>query len=122
MPRFLWVVIFALLVVRMGDAHLHLCLDGQEPRSAFHVADRGPHHHGSSGAETEHLDTDVSLTARMLSKIAKMDFDLPLFVVGALLLWALFALSARAPVAISRPTLATAAPAFLRPPLRGPPR
>jgi hypothetical protein len=121
MTPLLWVIAIALLAVRMTEVHWHLCFDGQEPRSSLHVGDRAAHHEPPEEAAT-HVDTNVSLTVEMLSKAAKLDSDLPLVILGALLLWALFDPRVRIFPAFRRPVPATAAPAFLRPPLRGPPR
>lgn len=118
--RILWVVAIALLAVRMTDAHLHMCLDGQEPRSSWHVGDRLPHHDSSEDAS--HNDTDVSLGTLLLLKAGKLDSDdFPLVLLGALVLWGFVAPGSRGVVTFDRTAPPIATPFFLRPPLRGPP-
>src|SRR3546814_11430117 len=46
----------ALLLGRVGEAHLHLCFDGKESPSSFHVFDIGLHH-SWSGIDSPHEDT-----------------------------------------------------------------
>lgn len=120
MTRLLWVVAIALLAVRMTDAHLHMCLDGQEPRSSWHVDDRGLHHEPSEG-NTDHVDTDVSLGVLLL-KAGKIDSDdLPLLLFAAVLLWAVLVPQRRGVLSFDTAAPANAPLFYLRPPLRGPP-
>lgn len=119
----LWVIAFAFLAVRMTEVHWHLCFDGQEPRSSVHIGESADDHHAPMGDAGEHVDTDVSLTGQMLTKVGKIDTDdLPLFLLGALLLCAFLARPSLLLPISRRPALVAAPPAFLRPPLRGPPR
>ncbi len=120
MTRVLWVVLIALLAVRMTDAHLHMCFDGQEPRSSLHVSDSGQHHDSTN--EANHVDTDVSLSVLVLLKAGKLDSnDLPLLLLGAFALWGLFAPRTRDVVPVASAVPVRALLFFLRPPLRGPP-
>jgi hypothetical protein len=116
----LWVVAFALLAVRVSDAHLHLCFDGQEPRNSLHVSGHAVHHAPTDHSD-EHIDADISLVATMAAKVAKIDSDDA----------AVLPVSAQTPRFFSLPTavlptyrtgFTLAIRAFLRPPLRGPPR
>lgn len=43
----LWVLAIAMLPVRIVNAHIHLCLDGQEPPTSVHFQDV-PTHHGDT--------------------------------------------------------------------------
>src|SRR5437868_14515610 len=65
----LWLLTFALLVARWGDAHLHLCFDGQEPVASVHVSDQASHHdsHETQDAQA-HNDTDVNAYGDALAK------------------------------------------------------
>jgi len=59
----LWLVSFALLAARISDAHVHLCFDGQEPRSSLHVSDHEPNCHTADGRRGSHQDQDIDLDA-----------------------------------------------------------
>lgn len=65
MTPLLWVIAFALLIVRTADAHVHLCFDGQEPRSSFHVSDPAPLCHKS---DDTHQDQDIDAFGAVLAK------------------------------------------------------
>lgn len=65
MTPLLWVVALALLAVRMADAHVHVCFDGQEPRSRIHVSDPAPFCHESDGT---HRDQDMDAQGAVLAK------------------------------------------------------
>ena len=120
-PRsWFWLILIAFLATRFVDAHVHLCLDGQEPPSAVHVNDGSVHndeHHEGS----EHADRDVDVFGAVLLKKVADPFDalIPALLLGLLL----FLLS---PHGVTLPR-ATAAPVplrslfLLKPPLRGPP-
>lgn len=83
MTPLLWVIAFALLCVRTADAHVHLCFDGQEPRSSLHVADRAPVCHKNDGT---HLDQDIdALGAVMAKKSADIDTLGPLPIAAVVL-------------------------------------
>ena len=121
MTSLLWVIAFAFVAVRMTEVHWHLCFDGLEPRSSVHVGDRAAHHESHDEGAVEHVDTDVPLTGQILAKLTKVDFDLPLAVLGAFLLWVVGEPRRVLPIA-RRIVPANTPPFFLRPPLRGPPR
>lgn len=85
----LWVALLALLVVRAGDAHLHLCLDGQsQQRSSVHVSDTSVVCDENEAAEGEHQDKDVNVFgAALAKKSADADvLDLPAILPVILLL------------------------------------
>lgn len=108
----------AILVVRVGGAHLHLCLDGQEQTSALHVgSDNLVHDQIESGPA--HQDYDVDLISNPLGKLAKVDFSL----IALLLAVTLLLLSGRRnePVPRLPVLLSFHSPARLRPPTCGPP-
>lgn len=84
MTWLLWVVAFALLIVRTADAHVHLCFDGQEPRSSLHVLDRTSGCHKTDGS---HQDKDVdALGAVAAKKSAQAESVGPLPFVNVVLL------------------------------------
>ena len=107
-----------LLLGRVGGAHLHLCLDGKEPPSSFHLFDNGLHH-GLSDMAVPHQDMDVAASGDLLSK-GKFEFDLPLALLAAFFLLGLPART-RQFVASPAPRAVLAAPLCLLPPSRGPP-
>ena len=114
--KLLWLLAIALLLVRVGEAHLHLCLDGQQQQSvAMHVED-APGDHEAGG----HNDVDVDLSVAPWVKKIGVD-ELPMIVFASILL----ALLLPSPQGTSRPAqllIPNLAAAFnLRPPLRGPP-
>jgi len=114
--RLLALICVTLLIGRIGEAHLHFCLDGQEPSASLHLFDSVVHH-SSAGAMTVHDDTDVAITAEPLAK-KKFDWTPLLAALAALVVFAgaLRTYRVRGPACA-----APAAPAFERPPLRGPP-
>lgn len=106
-----------LLALRFGDAHLHLCFDGQEPAATMHVLDTGPEH--SPAVSGTHVDENIEMSADGLTKPSKLDIP-PLLVAGFLALLLIFA---RPSVPGPRRVGGTlpSDPAGLRPPSRGPP-
>ena len=121
LQRLLTLLCVLLLTVRVAGPHLHLCFDGQEAPASFDVLDIGLHH--AAGHSAPHQDTDVSLAVDGVSKTGKqLSFDdLPIVLLAALLAWILFQTPRRFVLPLL-PTLVPASPAFLRPPLRGPPQ
>jgi len=118
-PWLLTLLCFMLLVVRVGGAHLHLCFDGGEPPSSFHLIDHGLHH-GAPGMDAEHQDVDVTVTDDALAKFAKLDLDLSALLLAALVSWRLLR-APRQPAPEYRDPSSRPAARSLRPPLRGPP-
>ena len=109
-----------LLSARVGGAHLHLCFDGLEPPVSMHPADDSFDHHGP-GYSVAHHDEDISLIADAIAKSAKPKIDIPPMLLAALLLLVLVIRQTRTPLLRRRAVRATTAPAYLLPPLRGPP-
>lgn len=119
--RLLWLLAIALLLVRVGEAHLHLCLDGQQRQPvAMHVEDT-PTHTGLDASADGHNDVDVDLSVSPWVKKIGMD-ELPIIVFASVLLALLLPISRSTsrPAQFLVPDLAAAF--SLRPPLRGPPR
>lgn len=113
-------LVVALLGVRLGGAHVHLCFDGSEPPASVHYEDDVGSHHGEPGAPGNPGDVDISLAGELILKASKPSLDLPVALLGALILWLPIRVLAwrdpaprRAPVPL---------PLRLRlPPARGPP-
>ncbi len=121
------VVCLAFLLMRVGGAHLHVCLDGSEAPSAMHFADSGLHHteaepNGHAGGHDEdahHDDVEVNLASDLIAKLSSLDLPVIaglLFVVLALLPWVR---TPAPPTPVD--TRISRSPLHLRPPLRGPP-
>ena len=117
----LWLLAIALLPVRIANAHMHMCLDGQKPVVAYHVQDV-PTHNGTDTAGDGHSDRDVDASgaSATLNKLSDLDNNsLSLLAVYAIALL-LPAPESEAPQASS--SVVELTPAFdLRPPTRGPP-
>lgn len=121
-PRAFWlvaIICLAVLGVRIGGVHLHLCFDGNEPPSAVHVLD-GVHH--SDGSDSSHEDEDVAGAADVG---AKAEHSAGLLLIGLLATFAVLFLIPTIPICkkwhINRVTPNLTAFFFLHPPLRGPP-
>lgn len=116
-----WLILLvglAFLTASALQAHIHLCFDGQEPRSSLHVAD-GDHLGHHIGKSQTHTDVDVDPLGVALAKPQKA--DLPTLAFTAIRL----VLPTAVPEARRLPSLDTVAPRppprFLRPLLRAPP-
>ena len=106
----------ALLAGRVSGAHVHLCFDGTEPPSSFHLFDNGMHH-AAPDLSALHADVDVSLAGDLLSK-NKSGYDLPLLLLSC---GPLFRSRRRFAYPCLPSTGFPAPPLFLLPPPRGPP-
>ena len=121
LARTLWLLAIVALAVRVGDAHLHLCADGQEQRMSLHVADAPGQHHADE-ANAPHDDQDIEISAPTLfKKSVGADDDFPQALLVALLLILVLPVARRLLPAGDVDGLFFGAPFFLRPPLRGPP-
>lgn len=115
---FVWIVAIAMLGVRLGGIHMHLCFDGQEPPASLHVE----HEHGHDDyhhSEGTHQDQDVDLLAQVFFKKADLgELALPNSAFEAIAL-----LPIGHPLGPERLTTIqpTGPPHFVLPPLRGPP-
>jgi hypothetical protein len=125
-PRFLIALLcIAVLILRVGGAHLHLCFDGSEPPMSMHLGDSGVHHADETtdyaSVADEHADRDVLIGADALVKKPSGSFEIPLLAVLFGLL--LFYVVRRRDVLpdFSPPAQLSPVRAHLRPPLRGPP-
>ena len=111
----------AVLAVRLTDAHVHLCFDGQEAPASVHVADTSVHHDQDPEDGATHADQDIN---PFVGTIVKSDDDSqPLFawIVGTLLTIELLPPDHVVPAFARETPLATDPPFYLHPPLRGPP-
>jgi hypothetical protein len=126
MPRFrtssiglLTLLCILLVATRMSGVHMHFCLDGSEPPTTLHMEDAGIHHDDHD--DQNHSDIDVSLSSDTLVKSLGSHYDAPL------LLTLIFVFGAAVLTKLCRIHLDSLPPlhsqfAFIRPPLRGPPR
>ena len=114
-------VCVAVVALRIGGSHLHLCFDGGEPPLSLHLADSGQHH-GDEAATAPHSDQDVSIGSEALVKKSSAVLDLAALAFAfALLLFFLPRVRDPLPAFFAPPRLSPAR-TRLRPPLRGPPR
>jgi len=111
-------VLLAFTGARLADAHLHVCLDGNEPPVSVHAMD-GSVHNDAHHQEADHpQDTDVAwLDAALL----KAGLDADVFAVAAVwtLVLQIIADTPPRPEPLFTPLLRL--PAQFKPPLRGPP-
>lgn len=125
-PRLLIALLcVAVLLLRVGGAHLHLCFDGSEPPVSMHLGDSGVHHADDAGndgpAADGHADRDVGIGADALLKKPSGSVEIPvLAILCGLLLIYLARRRDALPVFIPAPKLSPVR-THLRPPLRGPP-
>ena len=80
------IAMLALLLVRIGDTHLHLCFDGLEAPTSVHFADASVHHDEEHPQGEAHADNDVDPFLGTVAKKADLDTDFALipllFVLG----------------------------------------
>ncbi len=118
----LWIAIISVAVLAMpvSGAHLHLCLDGNEPAATMHSTDDGVHHE-EGGASPVHRDVDVSVTSSALAKKLDGSFDLSGLVAVAFIVLRIPVERAVTAFPESTTPILIRSIAELRPPLRGPP-
>lgn len=117
MTPLLWVIAFALLIVRTADAHVHLCFDGQEPPSSVRMFDYTPDYDGTNSTRQ---DQDIdALGAVLVKKSSPAETLGPLPVAGMVLLIEPQQLDSESEFATQNPS-PKLADLFL-PLLRGPP-
>jgi hypothetical protein len=75
-----------LLLMQVVGAHLHLCLDGQEPPASVHLFDGGSEHFPGLAA-SQHHDRDVDTGSATLGKKTTADLDSPPVAHSAFALW-----------------------------------
>lgn len=114
-------VCVAMVALRVGGLHVHMCFDGSEPPMSFHVEDSGVHHLDEIAAGDAHDDREMALASDLAVKKPYGDFDLSMLAAFcALLLF--FIARPRELLPFSPLTvLVRSARTRLRPPLRGPP-
>jgi len=114
----LFIAMLWLMIAGVGNAHSHICLDGQEPLVSLHFENFNGH--PEHAAEEQHEDMENAL---MLQPLPGKMFDdgdsLPLLAV-----FFLFCIQpARRPnVVVHEDAGVVPVPLTLRPPLRAPPR
>jgi hypothetical protein len=119
------VVALALVGVRTSGAHLHLCFDGQEPRSSLHLADSEATCHDRAvpqGSAHQDQDEDVdvdALGAVVAKKDVNTDSVYPIAV--AVVVFSLSPPPVGVVDELTAPSLAPKRPYLFLPLLRGPP-
>ena len=117
MTRCLWVIAFALLIVRTADDHMQLCFDGQQLRSSQHVNDPAPVCHQSDSA---HQDEDIEVLDPVLAKkTAQAEIPDPLLAISVVLFTVLPQSTTENQVVTQNPS--PRLPDLFLPLLRGPP-
>jgi len=113
-----WAILFSGLT--NAHAHVHLCLDGQEPPASVHLAGGNHHAHDhSEHADDDHDDVDVDVPNPAIAKTLKYD---DLATLAPLSSWTLsFASPACASPSSDSDAAPRAPPPFSRPLLRAPP-
>ena len=108
-----------MLLARVGEAHIHLCLDGAEPPATVHLFDASVHHE-DIGYTAEHVGSDVAATD---DAVRKSDFalaPLPLATVASIVFLLPIEPPARAGITVQPPHTQLSFRHY-PPPLRGPP-
>jgi hypothetical protein len=113
----LWTLVLAVLTVKASGAHVHLCMDGQEPPASVHFADGLDDEHHQEG---DQADKDVNPLFGALAKKGGPDFDLSLAVTVAVLSWDLSVVP-EGPFPPELQSIPRDHSFYWRPPLRGPP-
>lgn len=110
----------AVLAMRIGGVHVHLHADAHAAPSEVHLTDAGLHDEHPDDV-APHADVEVQVFDNIVAKSGKSGFD-GAVLLAVLLFASLLWLPRQAPP-LSRIADVTPRPsAFLRPPLRGPPR
>jgi hypothetical protein len=118
-PIFCFVLALMLLIVRMADAHAHLCYDGKEPPSSIHWACGGAHPCETDKSTVHTGDKDVQVSADLLvKKSVSADSWMPAFLAS---IFQYIAPRSVERIAVEATIVRPTEPAYLRPPLRGPP-
>ncbi|WP_428383415.1 hypothetical protein [Nevskia ramosa] len=124
-PLLLVLACIAVLVMRLGGVHQHLCFDGSEAPSALHFVDGGLHHIETAGGDlisddVHHHDVEVSAADDGVTQLPSLDLPVLALLIAVSLLLPLARRSGLRPARlVARPS---PSPQHLRPPLRGPPR
>ncbi|HWK51234.1 MAG TPA: hypothetical protein VNR40_15175 [Steroidobacter sp.] len=118
----LWLLAIALLPLRVANAHLHLCLDGQQQPVSLHVqetAGEASDEHTSEG----HFDRDVDLAAAnsAIAKLSGSVDDVSLAVINVYVLASLLPVQEHVAPRPVRLVSESADVFTFRPPVRGPP-
>lgn len=115
-------VALMLLIVRTADAHAHLCADGKEPPVSIHLGNCGAHPCDGEPSVDHGGDKNVQIGGDVVLKKAPSFADPPM---PALLAYAFdfdfVAPCSKERILIEPNSVRVEPPAYLRPPLRGPP-
>ena len=111
----------AVIVVRVGGLHVHMCFDGSEPPLSFHVEDSGIHHLDEAAAGNAHDDREMAPASDLAVKKPYGDFDLSMLAAFCALLLFFITRPRELLPFFPRSDRIRSARTRLRPPLRGPP-
>jgi len=117
---FLWVLAVASLPLRVADAHLHLCLDGQESAISVHTDD-APSHFDPESSAPGHDDRDVEIPSTTAVWKHDAGAQLALACVFSGVLGIALPEGAAVPPVAAPPPAAFPSVFVLHPPVRGPP-
>jgi hypothetical protein len=113
----IWLFCIALLAVRIGGAHLHLCFDGSEPPISVHVGELSAQdEHGG----IHHADKDLNLVDSGVAKVFVQVLAAPALI-AALVVLCLHIVARSIPVSTYAPPLFRFIPQRFSAP-RAPPR
>lgn len=123
-PLLLVLACIAVLVMRLGGVHQHLCFDGSEAPSALHFVDGGLHHVETASGnlisdDVHHHDVEVSAADDGVTKLPSLDLPVLALLIAIGMLLPPARRSGLRPARLV--TLLAPSRAHLRPPLRGPP-
>ncbi len=114
----MWMIVFAVMTAKASGAHVHLCMDGQEPPASVHLADvhDDEHHQEEKGQ----ADKDVNPLYGTMAKKGGPDFDLGFAMTMVVLSWDL-PIARHGPFPPEFQSIPRDHSFYWRPPLRGPP-
>lgn len=114
----MWMILFAVMTAKASGAHVHLCMDGQEPPASVHLADihDDEHHQEEKGQ----ADKDVNPLFGTVAKKGGPDFDLGFAFAMVVLSWDL-PIARQGPFPPEVQSIPRDHSFYWRPPLRGPP-
>lgn len=118
-PIFCFVLALMLLIVRVADAHAHLCYDGKEPPATIHLGCGGTHPCETDKSSGHSGDKNVQVSADILvKKSVSADPWMPAFLAS---IFQYVAPRSDERISVEATIVRPTDRAYLRPPLRGPP-
>ena len=109
-----------LVIVRIADAHAHLCADGKEPPVSIHLGACGVHPCDDGQANDHAGDKNVQIGGDVVLKKAP-SLEHPWMPAFVAFVFDFTAPRSNETILVEPLTIRVAAATYLRPPLRGPP-